>query len=177
MAAKVTYIDQGFKSIIQRIFGLDVKIARVGILGADASRIHPLRNTLTVGDVAMMQEYGAPRAGIPQRSYLRRTQREHRNKIFQGFVDVATQVIMQAVSPTAALGRLGSRVVGLVQAQIMTGTTPPPNAPYTVEKKGHGRTLQDTMTLHDSITYDIISAGSIDKINEAASEAEADSAS
>lgn len=154
--AHVQFVDKGLQGVIRRALGLDTHVARVGILGGTADKIHPLRNTLTIGDVALMQEFGSSRAGIPQRSFLRSTKNENHGKIFQGFVDTARQVLIQALDPVVGLSRLGERVAELVRLKILDGDLSPPNAQYTVERKGHGQTLQDTMTLSHSISSDVV---------------------
>ena len=166
----VRFVDKGLQGVIRRVLGLDTLSARVGILGGTADKIHPLRNTLTIGDVALMQEFGSSRAGIPQRSYLRSTKNENHGKIFKGFYDVARQVVLQSINPVAGLTQLGGRVAELVRLKILSGDVAPQNAPYTIERKGHGQTLQDTMTLSHSITNDVVVAKSTAGVNVAEGE-------
>jgi len=129
-------------------------IVRVGVLNPDAERIHPLRNRLTIGAVARIQEYGSWSANVPERSFLRVPMWESRQMI-AGMLGNAIRAVLNRTSPIMALNAMGEQFKLRVVERILKGDIPPANAPYTVDKKGHDQTLQDTMTLSHSISHDI----------------------
>ena len=158
MAAKVEYKDTGFKALKQRLQVLTRADTRVGILGNDAFREHPLRRDLTVAQVGTINEYGSTAAGVPKRSFLQSTAQDNHRLVY-GFLAQAVREAIGGSTALNALHRMGTHFTQLVVGKIMSGTTPPPNAPFTVAMKGHDRTLQDTLTLANSISYDVIERG------------------
>ena len=155
MNVKVTWKDAGFNALQFELSKLGMMAARVGILGSEAERTHPLRNDLSVGDVGLMNELGSARAGVPRRSFLLSTLRQKRAEVAKALIVVARSVIFSKVQPTRALAILGRAFVPYVVEKILSGSISPRNAPMTVELKGHGQTLQDTMTLSHSISSDV----------------------
>lgn len=152
MSAKVTWRDTGWSDVRNRIRLATKSRVRVGVLEPDASRTHPLRNTLTVGAVATMQEYGSSRAGIPERSFLRVTANTNHALVRDGLIG-ACRAAIQGGGFMAAMHKLGEEFRLRVVERILSGSIPPPLAPYTIAKKGHSETLQDTMTLSHSISH------------------------
>lgn len=169
MSAKVTWVDKGLAEIRLGVAGLAGVVGRVGVLGSDAERTHPLRKNISIGAVAQMNEYGSSRAGVPRRSYLQETLHEQRAKVVAGLAAAARAVIFNKVPGPVAIAAMVKTLVPDVVAKIMSGTVPPPNSPVTVERKGHDRTLQDTGTLAGAITSDVVRigvAGEVEQIGE-----------
>lgn len=158
MSGKVTYKDTGLKALKARLRTLTRADTRVGILGDNAFREHPLRRDLTVGQVGTINEYGSAAAGVPRRSFLKSTAQANHGTVIT-FMAQAVRAAISGSSSLDAMHRMGEHFVKLVVGRIMSGSTPPPNAPFTVLMKGHDRTLQDTLTLAHSITYDVIERG------------------
>lgn len=50
--------------------------------------------------------------------------------------------------------RAGKMMVAALKDTIDRGV-PPPNAPSTIRKKGHGRTLRDTLQMRDALKYKV----------------------
>lgn len=158
MSVRVTWKDAGFNAIQFAVSQLGKVEARVGVLGAEANRTHPLRNNLTVGDVALLNELGSDRAGVPRRSFLVSTLIKKKRKIVDILIGVARATIFNKVPPGISLATAGNTVALDVVDQILTGATPPPNAPMTVAMKGHDMTLIDTSTLVHSISSDVVTS-------------------
>lgn len=159
MAATVVYKDKGLIEILARVAKSATIGARVGVVGAEADRIHPLRGDLTIGEVAMINEMGSPAAGVPQRSFLRSTFDQHRSLVEQAKL-AAVKVVFAGESAVAALHTAGQALVKEVVKTIDRGV-PPPQAQSTIDKKGHDHTLIDTHTLRDSINSDVVSRSGV----------------
>lgn len=162
--AKVTWRDTGWKDIHNRIALVARSKVKVGVLEPDAGKTHPLRDTLTVGQVATMQEYGSSRAGIPERSFLRVVANTNHETAKRGLIEAARAAIFQGGGFMSRLQALGEEFRLLVVERILSGHIPPPLAPFTVEKKGHSETLQDTMTLSHSISHRVSIDGPLETI-------------
>jgi hypothetical protein len=124
-------------------------------------------------ELAAIHEFGSPRAGVPQRSFIRRTFEQNREEVAKKIAELASQFVFsrtrstlrslafwkrQKPRPSAAraLGRLGAWGATLVKKTITTGAgVPPPNAPATIERKGSRRPLVDTGRLLGAITWEV----------------------
>lgn len=153
--SRVVWRDTGYRRTMTALKELTRYIVRVGVLNEDATRIHPLRSTMTVGTVARMQEYGASRANIPRRSFLREVAHEHHAEVVEGYREAIRSILNGGYS-WSSLFEMGAKFKDYVIKRIMDGNIPPPLAPFTVAKKGHSETLQDTLTLSKSISHETI---------------------
>ena len=102
-----------------------------------------------VATVAYKNEYGW--ANIPSRAFIRTTVKEQK----ENWAKLAQQGAKAGYSIEKILGLTGMQMQQDIQNSIMHWTTPP-NAPYTIAKKGSDSPLRDTMLMHDSITYEIV---------------------
>ena len=59
---------------------------------------------------------------------------------------------------------MADEMAGLIKSQVKSGTTPPPNAPSTISRKGHEKTLVDTGETSDSILAKVIISPATDEI-------------
>lgn len=105
-------------------------------------------------EVAAVHEFGAPDAGIPQRSFVRAAVDEHRSDIHALQERLAGQILRGEIDEKAALERLGAFVAGLMQRRIAAGIAPALN-PETVARKGSSTPLVDTGQLRSSITWKV----------------------
>lgn len=166
--ARVKYIDRGFANLMIRVRGLTSLHGRVGLLNNDPERIHPLRNDLTVGEVALINEFGSRNAGVPQRSFLRRTLSEKMTEIKERLASAAWHTIFLRETGEQSLGSVAKQTAVDVRQTILRGDIPPPLADFTVMMKGHDRTLQDTLTLVTSITGDVVRGSTVEDADEVA---------
>lgn len=122
----------------------DVQHVKVGIL--DNSR-YP--DGTSVASVAFWNEYGTKI--IPPRPFFRDTIKEQKSN----WAKLAKDAIGMGYSVDHTLGLVGAQMQTDIQYTIMTFTTPP-NAPYTVMKKGTQSPLRHTLLMHDSIKFEVI---------------------
>ncbi len=123
---------------------------RVGIF-AGGSRIGDEVSNVELG---VIHEFGAPGAGIPERSFLRSTADRKR----QEWLALMTRALGKAVdgklSVEAAIDLIGLKAVADVKASITRGTgIEPPLKAATIRRKGSSRPLVDTSQLLNSIVH------------------------
>lgn len=98
--------------------------------------------------VGAVHEFGSPKMGVPQRSYLRTTVIENRKKYKTLMAKLSKQIVDGNKTKKQALGLIGLKVQGDVQKKITDIDTPP-------LKDRDGNPLIDTGHLRQSITYEV----------------------
>lgn len=124
-----TVKDHGWDKIEKQLKKFYKSELVVGVLDAE------------VAEYATHNEFGAPKANVPERSFIRSTMAEKAldiQKKIQRSVDLVMSGKMEALP---AIDRIGLHVQGLIQKTIRSGVGPE-NAPSTVLQKGHGETLR-----------------------------------
>lgn len=144
-------IDRGYDRIKKQLFRRGTSRLVVGILAPEGQKD---RGGVTNAQLGAIHEFGAPRANIPERSFLRRTFDERQAEYERSLRSAIGKVVDRGGSLRLALERLGARAAADVQNTIARGI-PPPNAPRTVAKKGSSTPLIDTGQLRQSISYDV----------------------
>jgi len=162
-------------ALIERDFGLKKLLAafrrrrridvEIGIIGSDAEDDH---GELTNAELGTIHEFGSSDGRIPQRSFLRSTVEENRDKYKQMMADAASAfgtgklrgaggrfVSGGADGLTAALNKVGLQAVADVQRKIADGIEPP-LAESTIARKGSSKPLIDTGQLRRSITHRVV---------------------
>lgn len=138
------------KLLARRTRGAHVK---VGVLGDAGNKDHG--GGVTVVDIAMIHEFGAPGANIPERSFIRDTMTKEQKRIGNIAGKVAVKVVTGTMPVVKALDILGLAAVSMVKKN-MTGSIPPPLQAATIEAKGSSKPLIDTGQLLSSITHEVI---------------------
>lgn len=133
-------LDQALNRLVSR----KEQHVKVGIL--DNSK-YP--DGTSVATVAFMNEYGTSK--IPPRPFFRQTISEQKSN----WTQLAKDAIKMGYSIEHTLGLVGAQMQTDLQYSIMTWTTPP-NAPYTVMKKGVNSPLRHTLLMHDSIKFEVM---------------------
>lgn len=153
--------DKGARALLARL-GHKPGRVRVGILDDASKQPHPgdEPGALTLLEVAAIHEFGAPAAGIPQRSFIRAGVDELAAEIKDAQRALAKRVVAGDLTMDAALEQLGALVAGKLQARIAAGIAPP-NAPATIEKKGSSTPLIDTGQLRSSMTWLVEHGGEV----------------
>ena len=97
--------------------------------------------------VAALNEFGTSR--VPPRPFFRSMIAQKSS----GWGPAAARLLAQNnYDVRTTLTLVGEGIKGQLQ-QSIASNTPPPNAPSTVARKGHGRTLIDTGQMLNSVTY------------------------
>lgn len=129
---------------------------RMGVLGDQ----HVEGSDLTMAELAAIHEFGAPRANIPERSFLRSTADKHR---------MAWLLLLQRTMKAIKSGRLdlsvfqaleivGEKAVADIRATIRAGIAPA-LAESTIARKGSTLPLVDTGRMLQSITFEVVKEG------------------
>lgn len=130
---------------LNRLLIKDQQHVKVGVIDGST-----YEDGTSVASVAFWNEYSTKTA--PSRPFFRSTIQEQKS----AWVQLAQKGIKAGMSIEHVLGLVGAQMQTDVQFSIMTWTTPP-NAAYTVAKKQFNAPLRDTMRLHDSIKFEVIS--------------------
>ena len=88
---------------------------------------------------AAANEFGTDR--IPSRPFMRLTVSENEPDIIRRMQGLANDVVFGKSTAVQALDKIGIHIQGLIQKTIRSGVGPP-NAPSTIEQKGHAETLR-----------------------------------
>lgn len=110
---------------------------------------------ISVGQVAAIHEFGAPKAGIPERSFIRGAIDANQGKIRRTLNRLALAVSRGGMSANMALGILGESVSQMIKKRITDGI-PPALKPATVARKGSSKPLIDTGQLLNSIGWELV---------------------
>lgn len=111
----------------------------------------------TLGAVAVYNEFGAPRAGIPERSFIRWTADNKRERWTEETNRLRALVIAGKMNVKKALNVIGLTIQKDIQTRIASNV-PPPNKPATIARKQSSRALIDTGQLRASIHYEVVNA-------------------
>jgi hypothetical protein len=139
--------DLGWANIRAAMLGLDGAHTRVGVQEGEIRE-----DGTDLVTVAAVNEFGAPKANIPERSFIRSTVDEERpavNRIKEGIVRKATT---GHVSIRQELALLGEFAQSKIQRKIIDLKIPG-NADSTKKKKGSDNPLVDQGQLHQSIRH------------------------
>lgn len=159
MTAVVTDTDRGLAALAQRLAeAAGFKGVRVGILADAPEAGRGDSGPASLVEVAAINEFGAPGAGIPARPFIRGTVDSQQAEIRRSQATLARAVIAGRITPLQALQQIGARVKGMIQQAIARGGDPPfePNAPSTLEAKApKTKPLIDTGTLRSAIAFEV----------------------
>lgn len=118
--------------------------------------IHPEDNIREDGksnaEIAAAHEFGL---GVPERQFFRPTlarQAPARLRINAIYKEGLQKALRGQTTIKAVNIKVGKMMVDEIRKTIDAGV-PPPNSPRTIRKKGHGRTLRDTLQMRNSIKY------------------------
>lgn len=151
--------------------GKAANFVKVGLLGSGAKRDD---GALTNVEIGIIHEFGAPEAGIPERSFLRSTAARNRAEYMALLAKLAKKFYGEASldGMRKALALVGQRASADVKKHITAGEPiPPPNTPEVflrkLKKNEEGfnrtglapRTLVDTGRMVNSISYEVVLAG------------------
>jgi hypothetical protein len=115
--------------------------------------------------LAAIHEFGAPKANIPARSFLRATMDENREAYFGMLIKAADAILESRTTIAHVLAIIGERVKADIQARIRAQTGFAPLQPETIARKrrltragstGPVKALIDTGQLLASITYKVM---------------------
>lgn len=151
----VTDRDRGAKALLRRL--AEKHELTVGIHEADGAAVKESPDgseSTTLIDVGIIHEYGAPEAGIPERSFIRAWADESRERHVAESREVGKLVVEGKLDAETALKRLGLRRQAEVQKRISEGIDPPLSE-ETIARKGSSKPLINTGQLRSAITNEV----------------------
>lgn len=143
----------GGQNIARRLRELEQKLQTRGVavgLPADAGT-HPEAG-MSFAKLGAIHEFGAPKAGIPERSFLRAPLRAAQDQIASDFRRLMKMVVEDKLTMNQALNSIGNRGATIAQQAISSGIAPP-NTAATERRKGSTTPLMDTGALRQAITW------------------------
>ena len=151
MASKIIDRDFGYRKLLQELTKRIGKHVVVGFT-ADAGN-YPDGTPVT--DVAAIHEFGAPGAGIPERSFLRSTMDQNVEKYAKALERALTDIADgKGDDVERVLAQLGAKAEGDIKLKIRNLRTPP-NAPSTIRQKGSSNPLIDTGQMRQAVTFEV----------------------
>lgn len=157
--------DKIWQRLRRKVGGLARATVRVGVLASrGGNEIHDPDSGLTLIEIAAIHEFGAPAAGIPERSFIRATAELFQGELARLQARVARAILAERLTVPQALGLLGAWLVAKIKARMVAGIAPPlALATIARRKKGSGKgthkPLIDTGRLYNSINWEIMAGG------------------
>lgn len=121
---------------------------KVGVVGEQASED---RGGITLSELAAVHEYGSPKRGIPERSFIRSTLDAKKALITKELGKGLGNILSGTTTSLAVLQGLGDTIAHEVQSRIDRGLAPPLKDPH----KSGFRPLIDTGDLVLSIGSEV----------------------
>lgn len=159
---KVNVDKRVWVKLLKRITRSRARV-RVGVLqSGDGGTVH---GEITMVELAAIHEFGAPKANIPERSFIRRTFIDNRGELKQMQAQLARAIITggkgvnqhtTGMTVRGAMEILGTWGAAKVKNTISQTDIPPPLKEATIAAKGSSKPLVDTGQLLQSITYEVV---------------------
>lgn len=109
---------------------------------------------MLMAQLAAIHEFGAPSAGIPERSFLRAAILQNRDKYVRLNRQNIIKMLQNKQSMDGALNMLGVVAKGDVQQYIAEGSFAPLK-PATIARKGSSKPLIDSGQMRQSVQYQL----------------------
>lgn len=103
-----------------------------------------------VAEVAFSNEFGKPENNQPPRPFMRLTVKKHS----KDWIKTVGTAIQRGATTEQALTVAGGVMVAHIQQSIIDFDDPP-NAAYTIEKKGFNNPLIDTRVMLKSVSFEV----------------------
>ncbi len=149
MSSGVIDKDLGWDRIKREMAKAKGSFTKVGILAADADE--PYGDGTDLVEVAAYNEFGTE--DIPERSYLRSTTDEERNKVNRVVDKELDKIHLGTSTVEQSLGLVGEYMASKVRNKIVAIQNPP-NAPATIARKKSSNPLIDTGQLRQNISHE-----------------------
>lgn len=164
--SRVVDVDRGYARVLRTLQHLHGGGVYVGIRQEKGSEVEE-GDDLNLAQIAAVNEFGSSDGHVPERSFLRSTVDENKERYFSQMVkDLGSTVDGDVMfSEQQVLKRMGLRAVADVQKKI-TELQDPPNAPSTIKRKGSSNPLIDTGRMRQSIDYEIRTGPQEDVVSE-----------
>lgn len=155
---KVRDIDHGWKRIKEQAREINDSRVRIGILqnaGMAKTRNEKgklVKSDATLAEVAFWNEYGTD--DIPERPFVRATADENRNFYAKILKVQLGEVFARRKTVQGALELVGTKAKAQLKKKIRDVKSPP-NAPYTIQKKGSSNPLINTGSMLRAVDFEV----------------------
>lgn len=123
-------------------------------------KTHERHGDLTNVEIALIHEFGSPAMGIPERSFVRSSFRNHRPEYIGMLKKMMPAVYRNKLSVNKMLAVVGAVMASDMKRGITDGAgIPPPLKAETIAAKGSDRPLIDSGQLVNSITWAVQEGG------------------
>lgn len=112
---------------------------------------------MTVAQIAVIHEFGAPAAGIPSRPVMKQTNLKYRASLAPFQAQLLSQIYRGTLTPEQALKQMGVYWEGRLKGMFREGQFTPLK-PATIRRKGSSRPLIDSSQLRNSVTSRVVRA-------------------
>ena len=106
-------------------------------------------------ELAAIHEFGSRKAGIPERSFIRRTFNSKRKQLAAMQVKLARAIVLRKLPVKSAYEILGQWAAAEVKKTITQTKIPPPLKKETIRRKKSDRPLVNTGKLLNAITHEV----------------------
>lgn len=145
------------KELAKKLKDLKTREVAVGVLKSTGNKKYLDDDFATVAEIANHNEYGAPRAGIPQRSFLRMPFYKHQKQVDR-MVEIGYKSLVEGTSNVnGALNLIGGKATAIVRDAFPTKGYGEwqDNSEKTIAAKGSSTPLTDTGNLKQSIHWEV----------------------
>lgn len=152
--------DAAKHPVMKAIRGQDSHV-KIGVLAEKGGAVKDADGVSAV-ELAAIHEFGAPKANIPERSFLRRTLHERANDLEKVMGNLAKQVVDGTITMEVALNQLGAVASSWVKNTIAENRVTPPTGDEQNRRKNlragqppdaPTTTLVDTGRMMNAITW------------------------
>lgn len=145
--------DNRTKEILKAIEELNSQCVDIGVLGDDG------KGDVNIVSIATIHEFGAPKAGIPERSFIRANFDKNEDEYFEQIKGYLDRVFQGEISAKTLYKKMGQTVAQDTQ-KLIRKKIPPALKDSTIKarkKRGNkGKTpLIDTGRLYGAISYEV----------------------
>jgi phage gpG-like protein len=155
--ANIEFDAEVFERLRKEVREAGQKHVHVGVLASKGGSATGPDGETTIAEIAAIHEYGAPKAGIPARSFIRATieGNENREALSKMLEKLARAVLSEKSTIDKALSVLGMWAVSAIKKRI-TDRIPPELQAATVKRKGGKDVpLVDHGQLINSINWEV----------------------
>ncbi len=150
---RITDTDRGALELLHHLHQFKLMTVRVGIIGEKADKKHKDSKKTNV-EIGTHHEFGAPRANIPQRSFIRAAADENRQK-YEDLLKKKVRALIRNPMKHTTIGilkQVGETARRDVVKRIKARIEPALSDRTVARKKGESIPLVDTGALVGSIT-------------------------
>lgn len=125
--------------------------------GKKRAKASSAESSMTIAQIAVIHEFGAPAAGIPARPVMQETNRRSRDKLNALRIKLVREIYRGQITPEQALKQMGVFWEGEIKSTFRRGTFNPLKA-ATIKAKGSSQPLIDSGQLRNSVTSRVVPA-------------------